>query len=158
MTVKELSQLYYLNLEIERGKQSLKALEDEIGPVAPALSGMPHTPNQKGGKTEQIAVEMADLQITIATKQIQCIRERARLLRYIRSIKDSLTRSIFELRFVCGMSWKQVADSLGGGNTVDGVKKRCYRYLRAEEEQAEQRLREMEKRSDEYERGERDRR
>lgn len=133
MTVKELSQLYYLNREIERGKQSLKALEDKIGPAAPALSGMPHSPNRTASATERIAVEMVDLEAIIAAKQIQCIHERARLMRYIHGIEDSFTRSIFELRFVEGMSWQQVANRIGN-NTADSVRKRCYRYLRAESE------------------------
>lgn len=130
MTVKELSQLYYLNLEIERDTKKLAMLESQIGVNTPDLSGMPKGSSASRGKTEELAVEIVDLKAIIAAKQIQCIHEQARLARYIREIPDSCTRSIFELRFMECLSWEQVAARIGGGNTVDGVKKRCYRYLR----------------------------
>lgn len=131
MTVKELSQLYYLNLEIERDQQKLAMLKSRIGVASPDLSGMPKAPHSVHSKTEELAVEIVDLQAIIAAKQIQCIHERARLERYIREIPDSLTRAIFELRFMERLSWDQVAARVGGGNSLSGVKKRCYRYLKA---------------------------
>lgn len=131
MTVKELSQLYYLNLEIERDQKKLATLESRIGVASPDLSGMPKSANSTRSKTEELAVEIVDLQAIIAAKQIQCIHERARLERYIREIPDHLTRAIFELRFMERLSWDQVAAHVGGGNSVGGVKKRCYRYLKA---------------------------
>lgn len=131
MTVKELSQLYYLNLEIERDQKKLAMLESRIGVASPDLSGMPKSPHSAHSKTEELAIEIVDLQAIIAAKQIQCIHERARLERYIREIPDSLTRAIFELRFMECLSWDQVAVRVGGGNSLGGVKKRCYRYLKA---------------------------
>ena len=52
------------------------------------------------------------------------------LRRYIASIDDALTRRIFELRYISGQSWEQVAKSVGGGNTAEAVRKRHNRYLR----------------------------
>lgn len=140
MTLKELSQLYWLNREIEMDQQRLEALEGKIGPASPNLTGMPHGTGGNTSKTEKYAVEIADLQAIIAAKQIQCIHERARLERYIEQIEDSETRMIFTLRFVNGLPWGQVAAHIGAGNTGDRVKKVCYRYLdkteQAEEAQA----------------------
>lgn len=133
MTVNELSQLYYLNREIEMYKRRLIELEYEIGPASPKLSGMPHSQNGNSSPTEQLVAEIVDLRAIIAAKQIQCIHERARLERYIAEIPDSLTRSIFEYRFANGLPWGQVAAHIGGGNTVDSVKKRCYRYIKTTE-------------------------
>jgi hypothetical protein len=129
MTVKELSQLYWLNREIEMDQQRLEALEGKIGPASPDLSGMPHSIGDNASKTEIYAVEITDLKAIIAAKQIQCIHERARLERYINQIEGSETRMIFTLRFINGLSWEQVAASIGEGNTSDRVKKVCYRYL-----------------------------
>ena len=47
----------------------------------------------------------------------------------IGEIDDSLTRQIITLRYVNGLTWGQVAAHIGGGNTADGVRKRCHRYL-----------------------------
>lgn len=130
MTVRELSQLYWLNQEIEEDQQRLHELEIKARSITvPRLSDMP-----KGGeyenKIEQYAAEIADLQAIIEAKQQQCIHERSRLERYIADIPDSLTRQIFTLRFVNRLSWKGCADHLGGGNTEDGVRQRVYRYLK----------------------------
>lgn len=157
MTVKELSRLYYLSLEIERAQKTLRDLEDQMGPTSPALSGMPHNPNRMASKTEQLAVALADLHSHIAARRVRCVQERDRLEQYIQTIPEPFTRSIFELRFGECLSWQQVADRIGGGNTADGVKKRCYRHLKAAERQSDRQLYEAEMRTDEYARGERDR-
>lgn len=56
--------------------------------------------------------------------------ELAYLRGYIAKIDDALTRRIFELRYIDGCSWVQVARRVGGGNTVEAVKKRHNRYIR----------------------------
>lgn len=129
MTVKELSQLYWLNREIEMDQKRLEELDAQIGASAPVLSGMPHGSGGNESKVEKLAAELVDLKAIIAAKQIQCIHEKQRLERYITGIPDSITRAIFERRFVDGFTWAQVAERVGGGNTPGGVKKRCYRYL-----------------------------
>ena len=79
---------------------------------------------------ERAAAEIVDLQAIIAARQIQCIHERARLERWISGIPDSLTRQIFQARFVEGMTWAQVAEAVGGKNTEGSVKMACNRYLK----------------------------
>ena len=130
MTVNELSQLYYLNREIEMDRLRLEELEYKIGPASQKFTDAPHNPNRGVSSTEQLAAEIVDLQAIIAAKQIQCIHERARLERYIEEIADSETRMIFTLRFVNGLPWDQVAASMGTGYIGGSLKKRCYRYLK----------------------------
>lgn len=132
MTVQELSQLYYLNREIEMDLKRLDELEGQIGPLSPKLTGMPHGSHTNDSQTERLVVELVDLQAIIASKQIQCIHERARLERYIEGIPDSETRMLFTLRFVNGLSWRQVAcDAKGDPRFEESIKKKCYRYLKA---------------------------
>ena len=53
--------------------------------------------------------------------------------KFIDSIDDSLTRRIFEYRYVKGKvmpSWQSVAFKVGGGNTSDSVRKVHERFLR----------------------------
>lgn len=132
MTVKELSQLYYLTREIESDQERLAELERRaISPAGSNLTGVPgggFTPGFNS-KIERYAAEIVDLQAIIAAKQQQCIHERGRLERWICDIPDSLLRQIFTLRFVNGLTWVQVALHIGGGNNEDNVKKLCYRYL-----------------------------
>lgn len=129
MTVNELSQLYYLNREIEGDQKRLMELRAiSTAPSAAKLTGMPRSPGV-GDPTGKYAVEIASLEAIIEKKTERCFQERERLERYIADISDSETRWIFTLRFVNGLPWAQVAASLGEGNTADRVKKVCYRYL-----------------------------
>ena len=129
MTIKELSQLYHLNREIEMDRLRLRSLEARAQPGAQVITGMPHTPGTKD-KVGECAAEIADLRGIIEAKHQQCLYERARLERYIAGIDDSLTRQMFKLRFVNGLTWRQVAACIGGGNTDDGCRKAVQRYLR----------------------------
>lgn len=133
MTLKELSQLYWLNREIEADKERLGELRQKIGaPQSATISGMPGG-GSRGSGMERYIAEIVDLEAIIRAKITQCMHERARLERYISGISDSLTRQIFTLRFVDGLSWRQVAFSVGGGNSEDSVKKTVYRHIRKAE-------------------------
>ncbi len=130
MTLKELSQLYYLNREIEIDQQRLAELRAKaFGASAMVLS---HAPG--GGKVEsrleKDVAEIVDLEAILSAKITQCMHERNRLERYIADIPDSLTRQIFTLRFINGLHWLQIAFSVGGENTEASVKMICYRYIK----------------------------
>lgn len=127
MTKKELSQLYYINREIEQDKRRLRELEDASTNTAAKITGLPHV----GGISDKtaIAAEIVDCCAVIKAKTELSVVEYNRLNRYIVSVEDSLIRQILALRFINGLSWRQVAENIGGGNTADGVKKICYRFL-----------------------------
>lgn len=132
MTLKELSQLYYLNREIERDQERLEKLRASASaPGAPNYDGMPKSPSFEN-RLERYIAEIVDLEAIIQAKITQCLHERNRLERYIAEIPGSLTRQIFQLRFINGLTWVQIAFSVGGGNTEEGVRKRVYRYLEQE--------------------------
>lgn len=130
MTIKELSQLYYLNREIERDRERLSILRSKASSMgASGFDGLPKS-GCLGGRLEQCIAEIVDLEVIIQAKITQCLHERNRLERYISDIPDSITRQVFQLRFVTGLPWAQIALSIGGGNTEEGVRKRVYRYLK----------------------------
>lgn len=128
LTIRDLSQLYYLNLEIEKQKQRLLELESDAFNISPQLTGMPSGSNVND-KVGTYAAEIADLKELISLNIQKCWYERNRLERYIQKIDDSQIRQIMTLRFVDGLRWEQVADELKGV-TSESVKKQCYRYLR----------------------------
>lgn len=129
MTLKELSQLYYLNREIEMDKARLDELEARVLSGCQTLTGMPHTPGT-ADKLGELVPEIADLREVIAAKHRRCLRERARLERYIADCGDAVVREIFQLRFVNGLSWEQVAASTASRMLPDSCRQACYRYLR----------------------------
>jgi len=134
MTLKELSQLYYLNREIERDQQRLEELRARASaPGSTNYDGMPKSSGFENRFDRYIA-EIVDLEAIIQAKITQCLYERNRLERYIAEIPDSLTRQIFQLRFINGLTWVQIAFSVGSGNTEGSVKMICYRYIKKDNE------------------------
>lgn len=115
MTLRELSQLRYLRREVDLDRERLAGLVRE----RPASAAH--------------ASEIAEKCGQIVVKMEQRIAERDRLEAYIAAIDDSLTRQAFKLRFMDGLSWRAVAYRIGGGNTADGIRKRCQRYVRRQE-------------------------
>lgn len=66
--------------------------------------------------------QLDTLQMRIASSVIS-------IEQFIASIDDSYIRRIVDLRFVRNMSWNQVADRMGGGNTEDTVRMAFTRYM-----------------------------
>lgn len=128
MTKKELSQLYWLNREIEEQQRRLDELESLATSCTQHITGMPRSP----GVTDKLAkyvAEIIDLKGLIDLNIKKCFYELNRLNRYIESIEDSQMRMIISLRYVNGLNWTQVAMSIGGGNTPDGVRMMHNRFL-----------------------------
>ena len=137
MTLKELSQLYYLNREIEMDKRRLQELEAQAVSCTPNLTGMLHAPGVSD-KVGRYAAEIVDLRGIIEAKHQLCLYERSRLERYISDIEDSYLRLAFTYRFINGLPWEQVAACIGGSNTADGVRMMCNRYIKATNDDTEQ--------------------
>ncbi|EHN13420.1 hypothetical protein [Clostridium sporogenes] len=129
MTKKELSQLYYLNKEIGHLKNRIEELECIAISSTSQITGMPHATGISD-KVGKYVAEIADLKELLDLNLKKCFYELNRLNRYINSVKDSQIRMILTLRYVNGLSWRQIAFSIGGGNTEDSVKKLAYRYLK----------------------------
>lgn len=130
MTLKELSQLYYLDREIKLDRERLAELRSDLmHPKSPSYDGMPKSPNPDPAM-ERCVAEIVDLEAIIQAKIEQRVYERSRLERYIADIPDSLTRQIFTLRFVEGLTWEQIAAKTGGYNTAKNCSNICYRYIR----------------------------
>lgn len=128
MTKRELSQLYYLKCEIEQQKRRLAELEAAAQGMTANITGMPHG-SETGDPVARHVAEIADLKALIELNIQKCWYELNRLNRYIASIDDSFIRQILSLRYINGLPWNQVALSIGGGNTADGVRKAHDRFI-----------------------------
>ncbi|MBR2175475.1 MAG: sigma-70 family RNA polymerase sigma factor [Clostridia bacterium] len=127
MTLKELSQLYYLKKEIKRYEQKIEELRTKAEGTTQALSGMPGGGGNKD-KVGTAATAIVSYENKINAAKQKCEVELKKLEDYIDSISDSRTRQIFMLRFVEGKSWNEAVDEVGGSE--DSVKKICYRYIK----------------------------
>ena len=112
MNKKELSQLYYLNREIEEQQRRLEELECLATSCTSHITGMPRTPGVVDKLAKYVA-EIVDLRGLIDLNIKKCFYELNRLNRYISSVEDSQIRMILSLRYINGMTWQQIALSIG---------------------------------------------
>ena len=128
MTLRELSDFADLKDQLKRDEQMLLSFQEAACPGAQNLSGMPHATGVSD-KIGDLAVEIADMRDSIKRLKERIAVSEAAVNEYIHEISDDHMRMLFRLRFQRGLTWKQVARVLGGGNTESGVKSACYRYL-----------------------------
>lgn len=127
LTIKELSQLYYLNREIEQDARRLMELEAAATGVSAKITGMPHV----SGISDKaaLAAEIADAKTELEAKHRLCVVEYNRLNRFVAGIDDSFMRQIISLRYINGFTWRQVAFHIGGGNTEESIRQRHKRFF-----------------------------
>ena len=128
MTIRELSQLYYLNREISDLKLKIAEIEAKATDTSVKITGMPHAPTA-GDKIGKLIAELDYYKSTLNNRLEQYRLELIRLNDYISKCDDSLTRQILTYRFVNGLPWTQVAASIGGTSEY-AVKKTVYRYIK----------------------------
>ena len=127
MTRKELSQLYYLQKEIRSDEQRLIDLETTATGITANLSGMP-----SGGRLSDktaIAAEIADLKGIIQAKRDMCVLHYNQIMRYVANVDDSMLRQVIMLRNLDMLTWRQIAQKIGGGNTEDGIRMAYKRFV-----------------------------
>ena len=140
MTIDDLYQLRDLDREIKRYDQRIDELRAQrVAISAPASDREPSGKNDGPGrdnKIERLTAEIIDLEELLRLNREKRIVEKQRLERYIDSVDDSLTRQVMELRFNELLPWNAVAARMGGGASVDALKKMVYRYLERHNEAA----------------------
>ena len=130
MTKEELSQLFYLNKEIERDRARLISLRERATATTPAYCRISASAsNNFDCKIARSAEEIADIEAMISKRIELCWFERKRLENYISTITQSYIRELFKLRFCELKTWNQIADEIGGNNTEDSVRKTVERYI-----------------------------
>lgn len=61
---------------------------------------------------------------------MELLETRNKVEEFIAGIDDSRMRRIISLRFTDGLSWNEVADCIGGGNTAGSVKMAFQRFMK----------------------------
>lgn len=128
MTLQELNRNFELHVRLKKAKEMLQSLWDAAHPRGQVLTGMPHASGVKD-KVGDLAIEIADLEERISYMEQEIACREQQISGFIQSIEDDYLRMIFRLRFMRGLSWKDVAAIIGGHNSEESVKSACYRYL-----------------------------
>lgn len=129
MTVKELSEVYYIQKIINRYDEKIAQLYASLEPGGMNLSGMPRDPSPKNRMVEVIA-KVDELKRKKRIEEAKQQAARIKLDKFIEECDNPQIRIILMYRFVDFLKWEAVAAKLGGNNTEDSVKKACYRFLK----------------------------
>lgn len=133
MTLTELNNYRSRRIQLSEEIELLERLRDKATPGSPGLDSMPHAPGVSD-KVGSLAIAIVDLEARIPVLK-QFIEETERpVINFINSIDDDWTRIIFRLRYQDALTWSEVADHVGAGNTSDSVKKIVYRYLKVDDD------------------------
>lgn len=130
MTKEKLKQFRALKREIEMLSQKVytpsnRSASDTVRGSLPSFPFTLHTVAISG-------YEVMDINISRRrnNRLQRLIRQRGEIEKFIDSIEDSVIRQVIELKYIDGLSWKDIAARQGGGNTEDGIRKACERFLR----------------------------
>lgn len=129
VTLQELSRYSKLKERKARDEQILESLKAAAVPGAQIITGMPHGTGVQD-KVGDLAAEIVDMQNEIDDLKIQIAKEEQHAVAYIEAVEDEQMRTIMRLRFLRCLEWRDAAHIIGGGNTEEGVKTACYRYLK----------------------------
>ncbi len=129
MTKRELSQIYYLNREVEMWQRELQRLKQQSLIKSYRFSD---TPKEKGttDNVGNLAAIIADIETIINGKLAEIQLQRKKIIEYINSIDDSLIRQIIFYRHISCMTWEQVAAYVGGNNTEENIRKIYSRFFK----------------------------
>lgn len=131
MTLAELNGHLDMVIELKKARAMLASMQGRVL-GAQQLDGMPHVQGA-ARSTENLSI-LLETEIDNVNRLKQVVERSEREIRkWIDEIPDSRTRIIFNLRYLCGMGWQQVAEVIGGKNTENAVKSQCYRYLQSKD-------------------------
>lgn len=128
LTLERLQQHFELRKSLLKDKEILQSLRDCVFPGGQNLTGMPRGSGVYD-KVGTLAIEIVEMEELIDELQAQVAADERDIVEYIATIDDHQIRMCFRLRYLHCLSWKEVADIIGGMNTEAGVKSACYRQL-----------------------------
>ena len=114
MTAKEyLSQARYLDARINTKIKQLEALNTLATSATSVLTGMPHSPNKATSKMADIVDKILDLQAEINRDIDALVDLKGEMRSKLEMVPAEDYKAILEMRYLCFMSWEQIASNLG---------------------------------------------
>ena len=128
MTYDQINNLRALRPLIRNNEERLAEIEARLDPGIMKMDGMPRN-NSAKSMIESLMPQIIELKGLIHKQNMEYIDTEIEIEKYIASVTDYTDRLILTLRFIRGMSWREVASRVGGGNTSDSVRKRAFRII-----------------------------
>lgn len=127
-TKKELLQVYYLEREIINIQNMIDDIKNSSFNSKVKDSIPTGRTNVFKDYTGEQATIIADLSAKLERLKHMRLIEKINIVEYIKGIEDSRLRQIVMLRCIKLMSWQEVANHIGGGNTAANC---CVTFHRA---------------------------
>lgn len=127
MTIKELSQIYYLKKEIAGYKEKIARLEARATDTSAKITGMPHT-SGTSDKVGALSADVADYRAMLREALERRSIELAKLNQYIEQCDDSRIRQMLRYKFIENMRWFDIVEAMGEKSEY-AAKKALYRYI-----------------------------
>ncbi len=118
--------------EIEEGEIVKDKVRGGLGGIQSfTIEGIPTKEYQKKKMELYIKKELIEnRKNTLKTLELEILRQLSDIEEFINTLSDSYIRQIVTLRVIKGLTWLEVAEKVGGGNTEDSVRmmfNRCFK-------------------------------
>jgi len=128
VTLQDLNRYLTLCKQLDSARESLLDLQDAAVPGAQVLTGMPHAPGVKD-KVGNIAIMIADTKSEIVEMETELAARQREIEAFIKAIPYVELRTIFRLRYLCKMTWGDVAEVFRWRYDESTLRRRIERYM-----------------------------
>lgn len=128
MTLQQLNHHADLRDKLRKAEALVYRLQTKAHPGAQVLTGMPHAPGVKD-LVGDLAVEIAEAQEVVDELDAQIKAEEPEVIAFIRSIDDAVLRTIFRLKYIRCLSWKEIPEYIDEYATKASVSSAVYNYM-----------------------------
>lgn len=123
-----------INEKIEKTEKQIAKIEEEgnvIDTVSGGNGGIQHFKIEGFPYPEYTRKKnlLYSRKMVLAELELELLETLNEVEEFISSVKDSHMRRIINLRFVENLTWNEVADRIGGGNTENSVKRAFHRFM-----------------------------
>ena len=115
-TVKaDFNMTFELDRAIKVKLKRIQMLKDRAIQITGTTKGIRVSSSGNRSKTESAVVQYSDMQKKVETEINACIRQMEAVEDIIRQVPDASLRALLECRYLCFMTWEQVAVTIGRG-------------------------------------------
>lgn len=113
MTAKEyLSQAKFLDIRINSKLEQIESLNQLATKASSILTGMPHSPRKSNSTVADAVTKIVDLQNEINHDMESLVELKQDITKAIKRISDVEYQTLLEKRYLCFLSWEQIAVDL----------------------------------------------
>lgn len=130
MTKKELNQIYYIKKEIKMWQKKLNEIKNKSIVGTPPLTGTPSGTGGGKNKIEKDVLSKIEVEEIINDLLQKLETEEKNIIKFIKTVDDSIVRQIMMYRYVKLKPWMQVSKAIYGRLDRDeSCRKMLNRYL-----------------------------